>query len=175
MTDSRYLDEIAKVEARRVQALEDQDPEIYACLCDGLGISLDSIEDKILYSLGAERINDYVNSIETNDSLKKIGSSIPEIKLRKRASFGLEGKPRKKRKRKNQDKYDALAKVADEEGVNVRNALADTNIKIKHLKEIMGYSRLRVGKGPEGFVSIDGAKPERIGRVYQDIYNMAEE
>lgn len=118
---------------------------------------------------------------EAMDIAVALGDSTEEIeKLEAERVYFLEVKPRlesalvqptkSKRASKNQTKYKALAELADNMGIDVDNIFADTEIKRSHLRRIMGYKSLRVGRGHDAFTGIDNAKPERIGEVYKNCY-----
>jgi len=74
---------------------------------------------------------------------------------------------RKRGNRTCQDKYNHLKNDALERGINVDNIFADTNAKKRALVDIMNWKGLRIGSGKRNFVSIDGAKPERVGEAYR--------
>ena len=79
---------------------------------------------------------------------------------------------KKKRARTRQNDYNNLKSAAHKCHVNVDNVFADTDIKVKHLKEIMNYSHLWLGKGKK--VDLDSAEDNRIGEAYKKCYYYGE-
>jgi hypothetical protein len=156
----KRLDEITLLEEERVSALENQEARTYALLCNELGIN--DVEDSYLYASG----------LNYDRAEEEYFSQIAERLLENNLINKVSKKPRKKRVRKRQIEYDNLVISADKEHVDVDNVFADIGIKARHLREIMGYSHLIVGKGEK--ISLSDAKPNRIGEVYKKCYDMGE-
>jgi len=68
-------------------------------------------------------------------------------------------------------KYSLFLISVRQSGINVENIFANIPTKIRHLKEIMGYTGLTGRKNR--MVSFRDAKASRIGRAYLKTYNIA--
>jgi len=154
----KQLDEITRLEEQRVVALQNQDARAYTMICDQLGLT--DIEDLFLYDSGAsyDKAEKLYFSQLADDMLKQ------EMPVKK---------PRKKRIRKKQVEYNKLRRESDRVGINVGNVFEDTGVKIKHLREIMGYTHLFVGRGEK--IRLEDAKPTRVGEAYKKCYDMGEQ
>ncbi len=73
----------------------------------------------------------------------------------------------KPRKTKNESLYQKLVMEANRMKVDVDNIFADTDTKKRHLRDIMGYKRLR---DTEGSIPLDDCSDSRIGYVYRKAY-----
>ena len=160
---AKILDDIVKLEEKRVMALEDQDARAYTRLCDQLGVT--DIEDSILYGSGAgyDKAEELYFS-QLADKMLEQEESVKKEPVKK---------PRKKRVRKNQVKYDELREVSNAVGIKVNKVFEDTAAKIRYLRNIMGYTHLFVGKDEK--IRLEDAKPNRVGEAYKKCYEMGEQ
>jgi len=71
---------------------------------------------------------------------------------------------------------DQLYRAGLELGVDVEDVFADVALKREALKRFMRFRNLRIcaGKGASAFVSVDGAKDDRVGEVYKKCFYQGE-
>ncbi|MEK6831028.1 MAG: hypothetical protein AABX77_03275 [Nanoarchaeota archaeon] len=68
------------------------------------------------------------------------------------------------------EKYLRLYSAARDRGINVEDIFANIDIKRRHLREIMGYSTLKISGGN---ISIERANDARVGNAYKRCFERA--
>ncbi len=67
-----------------------------------------------------------------------------------------------------ENKYLQLYKATDKSHVSPYNVYTDSGVKSKLIKEIIGYTKLRTGKGVS--TKIENCAPEVVGEVFKRLY-----
>ena len=135
---------VQTLDQRRHEALSRGDSVKYFQLCNEMGITLDNIEDNLLYERG------YLDS-----KGEELDPSLREFSSRGRVPKHV---------------YQEVIKQAGVLRVKPWSILEDISSKRKILSEVMGYNQLRTGSG---YTPIEECNDSRIGQAFKKSYIIA--
>jgi len=137
---------LEEAERRRKEALSNGNSRLFFKLSEELGMSPETQYEKDLYAVGSL---EYVSEESTNKEHSKLLS-----KLKNRAT-------------RDRELVDAINFAR----LNFKSPESSLNEKERILREVLGYERLRTGKGQ--FTPLEDCKPTRINMMLKKEYNLA--